>query len=62
MPVKREREQTSKSQQMKKQQIIGNASLMSRAREVNKYDLQLYQLGSMIDFFLLTVDRQGKIL
>ena len=45
IPVKREREQASKSQQIQKQLIVTNASLMNRAQEVNKYDLQLYQLG-----------------
>jgi hypothetical protein len=45
IPVRREREQTAKSQQHQKELIVGNASLMSRAAEVNQYDLRLYQLG-----------------
>lgn len=45
IPVKREREQASKSQQKQKQLIVTNVSLMNRAQEVNRYDLQLYELG-----------------
>jgi hypothetical protein len=49
IPVKREREQASKSQQIKKELIVSNASLMKRAREVNQYDLKLYELGQLFE-------------
>lgn len=53
IPVKRERDSTSKSQQIKKKQILENSLLMSRAKEVNQYDLRLYQLG--LSFFVVFV-------
>ncbi len=45
IPVKREREQVSKSQQMKKSEIISNEQYMKRAKEVNQYDTLLYELA-----------------
>lgn len=43
--IRKERQQTSKMQKAKKKKITSNAELMKRAREVNDYDIKLYDLA-----------------
>lgn len=45
-PVKKERQQTSKQQKAEKLAITSNPELMKRAKEVNEYDIKLYQLAT----------------
>lgn len=45
LPIKKERQQSSRQQQAKKQKIVSNKFLMERAKVVNEYDMKLYQLA-----------------
>jgi hypothetical protein len=55
IPVKREREQVSKTQSRNKQAILNNRVLMERALEVNTYDTKLYALGMAYNPFFFCV-------
>ena len=45
LPIKKERQQSTRLQQANKQKITSNSYLMQRAKDVNSYDLKLYQLA-----------------
>jgi hypothetical protein len=47
--IQREREQgTSNQMKKRKEEIKRNATLLQRVREVNSYDIALYQKGTLL--------------
>lgn len=48
--IKKERDQSNGEIARQKADIKNNAALMKRAREVNQYDLKLYEIGEFVFF------------
>lgn len=62
--IKKERDHNSAKVSKEKNDLRTNAALMQRAREVNQYDLRLYELGenhSLAFFFVLYAIRKSPV-